>query len=90
MVEIKNLVVIGAGQMGTGVGQVALMADFNVTMVDIKDEYVDKSYASIEEGMKKLEAKGKFAEGKNAAGYMANCKKSTDMASAVKDADIII
>ena len=90
MVDIKNLVVIGAGQMGTGVGQVALMADFNVTMVDIKDEYVDKSYASIEEGMKKLEAKGKFAEGKNAAGYMANCKTSIDMASAVKDADIII
>ena len=54
MANIKNLVVIGAGQMGTGVGQVALMAGFNVTMVDIKDEYVDKSYANIEYGMKKL------------------------------------
>ncbi len=90
MVEIKNLVVVGAGQMGTGIGQVALMAGFNITMVDIKDEYVDKSYANIDEGMKKLEAKGKFSEGKTAAGYMANCKKSIDMASAVKDADIII
>ncbi len=90
MVDIKNLVVIGAGQMGSGVGQVALMADFNVTMVDIKDEYVNKSYASIEEGMKKLEAKGKFTEGKTAAGYMANCKTSIDIPSAVKDADIIL
>lgn len=90
MVDIKNLVVVGAGQMGTGIGQVALMADFNAIMVDIKDEYVDKSYANIEEGMKKLEAKGKFTGGKTAADYMVNCKKSTDIASAVKDADIII
>ena len=90
MVDIKNVVVIGSGQMGTGVGQVSLMAGFNVTMVDIKDEYVDKSYANIDEGMKKLEAKGKLGEGKSAADFMAKCKKSIDMASAVKDADIII
>jgi enoyl-CoA hydratase/3-hydroxyacyl-CoA dehydrogenase len=90
MVDIKNVVVIGSGQMGTGVGQVSLMAGFNVTMVDIKDEYVDKSYANIDEGMKKLEAKGKLSEGKSAADFMAKCKKSIDMASAVKDADIII
>jgi len=89
MVEIKNLVVIGAGQMGTGVGQVALMAGFNATMVDIKDEFVKKSYANIDEGMKKLEAKGAL-KGKSAADFMANCKTSINIASAVKNADIII
>jgi enoyl-CoA hydratase/3-hydroxyacyl-CoA dehydrogenase len=89
MVDIKNLVVIGAGQMGTGVGQVALMAGFNVTMVDIKDEFVDKSYANIDEGMKKLEAKGTL-KGKTAAEFMVNCKKSIDIPAAMKNADIMI
>ncbi|MFX1276942.1 MAG: 3-hydroxyacyl-CoA dehydrogenase NAD-binding domain-containing protein [Promethearchaeota archaeon] len=90
MVDIKNVVVIGSGQMGNGVGQVALMAGFNVTMVDIKDEYVDKGVSFIEQGMKKLEAKGSLGEGVSAANIMARCKKSTDIASAMKDADIMV
>jgi len=88
MVDIKNVVVVGAGQMGNGIGQVSLMIGLNVTLVDIKDEFVDGGYAKIEEGMKKLEAKGALSE--SAADIMAKCKKSTDLASAVKDADIII
>ncbi|MFW9989146.1 MAG: 3-hydroxyacyl-CoA dehydrogenase NAD-binding domain-containing protein [Candidatus Odinarchaeota archaeon] len=90
MVNVKNLVVVGAGQMGHGIGQMALMAGCNVTMVDIKDEYVDKGWSKIDEGIKKLEAKGGLPGGKSAADLMANCKKSTDIASAVKDADIMI
>ena len=89
MVDIKNVVVIGVGQMGAGAAQVSLMAGFNVTLVDIKDELVDKAYAGIDAGMKKLEAKGAFP-GKTAADFMANCKKSTDIASAMKDADLMI
>ncbi len=90
MVDIKNLVVVGAGQMGHGIGQMALMAGYNVTLVDIKDEFVDKGWNKIDEGMKKLEAKGTLPEGKSATDFMANCKKSTDLASAIKDADIMI
>ena len=52
MVDIKNVVVVGAGQMGNGIGQVSLMVGLNVTLVDIKDEFVDSGYAKIEEGMK--------------------------------------
>ncbi|MFX1573607.1 MAG: 3-hydroxyacyl-CoA dehydrogenase NAD-binding domain-containing protein [Promethearchaeota archaeon] len=90
MVDIKNVVVVGAGQMGHGIGQMALLAGYNITMVDIKDEFVDKGVAKIDEGMKKLEQKGTLPEGKTASTIMANCKKSTDLASAVKDADIMI
>ena len=90
MADIKNLVVVGAGQMGHGIGQMALMAGYNVTMVDIKDEFVDKGWKKIDEGMKKLEGKGSLPEGKTATDFMANCKKSTDLASAVQDADIMI
>jgi len=88
--EIKNVVVVGAGQMGHGIAQMALMAGYNATLVDIKEEFVDAGWTKIDEGMKKLEAKGNLPEGKSAADLMANCKKSIDLAAAIKDADMMI
>lgn len=90
MAEIKNIVMIGAGLMGHNAAQICLMAGYNVTLVDIKDEFVDAGVAKIEEGLKKLEAKGKLGEGVSAASMMGNLKKSIDLASAVKDADFVI
>ena len=58
MVDVKNIVIIGAGLMGHNAGQIFLMGGYNVTLVDIKDEFVDNGVAKIDEGLKKLEAKG--------------------------------
>ena len=90
MAEIKNIVMIGAGLMGHNAAQIFLMAGYNVTLVDIKDEFVDTGAAKIEEGLKKLEAKGKLGEGISAASLFGNLKKSIDIASAVKDADFVV
>ncbi len=90
MTDIKNIITLGVGLMGEGIAQVALMAGYNVTLVDIKDELVDKAYNGIEKGLKKTEEKGKLGEGVTAIDVLARCKKSTDLASAVKDADIVI
>lgn len=90
MVEIKNVVVVGAGQMGNGIAQMSLLAGYNVTLVDINDDFVGKGWNKIDEGMKKLESKGKLPEGGTAASLMDKCKKSSDLASAIKDADIMI
>jgi len=90
MAEIKNIVMIGAGLMGHNAAQIFLMAGYNVTLVDIKDEFVDAGAAKIEEGLKKLEGKGKLGEGVPAAGLFGNLKKSIDIASAVKDADFVV
>ena len=87
---MKKIVVIGAGLMGAGIAQICLMAGYNVTLVDIKDEFIDAGAAKIDEGLKKLEAKGKLGEDISAANLMGNLKKSIDLASAVKDADFVI
>jgi len=84
--EVKNIVVIGAGLMGNGIVQISLMVGYNVTMVDIKQEFIDKGVAAIENGLKRLEAKGQL----NATEVMGSLKTSIDLASAVKDADFII
>jgi len=90
MAEIKNIVMIGAGLMGHNAAQIFLMAGYNVTLVDIKDEFVETGATKIEGGLKKLEAKGKLGEGVSAASLMGNLKKSIDLASAVKDADFVV
>ncbi|MHA2399571.1 MAG: 3-hydroxyacyl-CoA dehydrogenase family protein [Promethearchaeota archaeon] len=84
--EVKNIVVIGVGLMGNGIAQVSLMAGYNVTLVDIAQEYIDKAVESIKGGLTKLESKGVL----NAADNIARMKTNLDLASAVKDADLII
>jgi len=90
MVDVKNILVLGAGLMGNGIAQVALMAGYNVTLVDIKDEFVDNGVAKIEEGLKKLESKNALGEGITAAAVLSRLRKSIDLASAVKNIDFVI
>ena len=88
--SVRNLVVIGAGLMGNNVAQIALISGYNVMMVDVKQEFIDKGFGVIQEGLKKLESKGQLGEGVAAADLIARLKTSLDLASAVKDADFII
>jgi enoyl-CoA hydratase/3-hydroxyacyl-CoA dehydrogenase len=85
-----NVLVLGAGLMGSGIAQVALMAGYNVKLVDIKDEFVDGGYKKIQEGLQKLESKNALGEGVTASDVLSRLQKSIDLASAVKDVDIVI
>ncbi|NVM30001.1 MAG: 3-hydroxyacyl-CoA dehydrogenase family protein [Candidatus Helarchaeota archaeon] len=88
--NVKNIVIIGAGLMGHNVAQIALMTGYNVVLVDIKQEFIDNGIAMIEQGLKKLETKGKLGEGVTAVDVQTRLKTSLDLASAVKDADFVI
>jgi len=87
--EIKNITVVGAGVMGHGIAQVALMAGFSVILVDIKDSIVNNGLNKIEEGLKKTQIKGKLEEGVSVSDLMLKCKKSIDLPSAVKESDFV-
>jgi len=87
--NIKKVVVIGAGAMGYGIAQVALMAGFNVTLVDIKEDILNYSLKKIEAGLKKAQIKGKLEEGKKVSDILARCKKSIDVSSAVDESDFV-
>ncbi|MFX8731589.1 3-hydroxyacyl-CoA dehydrogenase NAD-binding domain-containing protein, partial [Acinetobacter baumannii] len=45
--QIQTVGVIGAGQMGSGIAQVAAQAGFDVRMCDVSKEVVDKAKAKI-------------------------------------------
>jgi 3-hydroxybutyryl-CoA dehydrogenase len=58
----EHVLVVGAGQMGAGIAQVALTAGYRVTLVDVARELVDKGGARIRAGLGKLKDKGKLDE----------------------------
>ena len=87
--KVKKITVVGAGVMGYGIAQVALMAGFNVTLVDVKENIVNNGLAKIEEGLKKAQIKGKLEEGISISNIMSRCRKSIDLSSAVKESDFV-
>ena len=60
--DIKKMAVLGAGQMGNGITQVAACAGYQVTMIDIQQEYVDRGIAAIEKSLAKLVSKERMTQ----------------------------
>ena len=56
----EHIVVIGAGQMGSGIAQVFAMADLGVTMVDVSSSALAKARATIEKSLDRFVEKGKL------------------------------
>lgn len=89
--NIKSLVVIGAGTMGTEIAQVALMAGFeNVILNDLTDEIISKSVNQIENNLNRLEDKGLLSKNRNAKAILKNLIKEIDLKKAISNADFII
>jgi 3-hydroxybutyryl-CoA dehydrogenase len=59
-VDVNVFGVIGSGQMGSGIAQVAAAAGLNVIMNDVRQEFVDKGMKGIAGGLSRLVEKGKM------------------------------
>ena len=86
--EIKTFGVVGAGQMGSGIAQVAAMSGLDVIMMDIKDEFVQRGMATIERFLSKGVEKGKLSPEDKAA-TLARIKASTDL-NDMAQADFVV
>ncbi len=58
--EIKTIGVVGAGQMGNGIAQVAAYSGFRVLMSDIADSFVQKGLGAISKNLDRMVEKGKI------------------------------
>lgn len=61
--EINKVMVIGAGQMGSGIAQVCAQAGYEVLLNDIKDEFIDKGLGVIRKNLNRQVEKGRMEEG---------------------------
>ncbi|MDD5205375.1 MAG: 3-hydroxybutyryl-CoA dehydrogenase [Desulfobacterales bacterium] len=60
--EIKTVGVVGAGQMGSGIAQVAANRGFSVIMSDVKEEFVQRGLSTISKSLDRLVKKGTLQE----------------------------
>ncbi len=55
----ETVCVVGAGQMGSGIAQVAAVAGYEVTLVDVAPKQLERARAGIEASLAKLVEKGR-------------------------------
>ncbi len=87
--EIKKVCIVGAGTMGSGITQVVAQAGYRATMVDLKQELLDKGVSAIRESLDKFVARGKMHR-ENMEAALANIETTTDLKAAAVDADYVI
>ena len=85
---ITCIAVLGAGQMGNGIAQVAACAGYDVMMIDIEQSYVNRGVSSIESSLSKLVSKGRMSQ-EDADSALARVRTSTTRDSA-SDCDLVI
>jgi len=85
---IKSIFVIGAGTMGNGIAQVSAQAGYDVTMSDIKDEFVKKGMDAISKSLDRSVKKGTLQESEKAA-IIGRIKTTLDVKDA-RNADLVI
>ena len=88
--DIKNVCVIGAGAMGSGIAQICATHGYNVNLVDIKDEILQKAKDSMKSTFERFYvAKGKMTA-EEAETILNRITLNANRDEAVKDVDIII
>ena len=86
---IKKVCVIGSGTMGGGIAQVSAQAGYETTMVDMKQEFVDRGMKMIKASLAKFVEKEKIKQ-EEMNGALAKLRTSIDIRDAARDADYAI
>jgi len=86
--EIGSIAVLGAGQMGAGIAQVASCSGLPVVMIDIEQKYIDKGIGTIEKSLSKLVSKERMT--REEADVAMSLISTSLSRQAAFDADLII
>lgn len=86
--EIKKIGVLGAGQMGAGIAQIAASKGYAVVLRDIKQEFCNSAIEKIKTGLEKRVAQGKESQASVEA-TLGNLSTTTSLDD-LKDCDMVI
>ena len=88
MADIRRVGVVGAGTMGHGIAQVSAVSGYDVVLVDVAPQALERGIAQIGKSLEKLESKGKLtAEERGQA--LARVRGASDL-TALVEADLIV
>lgn len=85
---MEKVMVIGAGQMGSGIAQVFAMAGYEVFLHDLKQEFVDRGFATITKNLTRQVDKGRMADDEKTA-ILGRLTPSTDLQNA-SQVDLVV
>ncbi|MBI3841215.1 MAG: 3-hydroxyacyl-CoA dehydrogenase family protein [Thaumarchaeota archaeon] len=87
---IGKVAVLGAGLMGHGIAQVASqVGGFDVSMLDVKQEFVERGMGMVRGSVAKFVEKGKLTKEQGEA-TVSRIHPTTDLAEALKGRDLVI
>jgi len=86
--EIKTMGVVGAGQMGNGIAQVAAHSGLQVVMSDIADSFVQKGLSTISKNLDRMVEKGKIPS--QMRGEIMGRVKGTIQVKDMAEADFVV
>jgi enoyl-CoA hydratase/3-hydroxyacyl-CoA dehydrogenase len=87
--DIETVAVLGAGNMGHGIAEVAALAGYEVTLRDINEEFVQDGYDQIVWSLEKLAEKERISES-DAEAAEERIDPVVPVEDAVADADVVI
>lgn len=87
--DIKIITVIGAGTMGNGIAHVSAMSGFNVNLVDLNQDALDRAYATIDKNLARMVVKEKISQEDHIA-TISRIKTSTNLADCASESQLII
>ena len=88
MTEIRRIGVVGAGTMGHGIAQVAAASGYDVVLVDVAPQALERGLAQIGKSLEKLESKGKLTAGERET-TLARIRPASQL-SALTDAELVV
>ncbi len=86
---MKKVAVIGAGTMGNGIAHVFAQNNFEVTLIDVSQDQLNKAIATITKNFDRQIAKGTI-DNTVKEKALHNIKTLTSLASGVGDADLVV
>jgi 3-hydroxybutyryl-CoA dehydrogenase len=86
---MQHITVVGAGTMGNGIAHIFAMAGFQVQLVDVKQEYLDRALATITKNLDRQVKKETLTEEQKQE-TLARINAHTDLDAALANADLVI
>jgi 3-hydroxybutyryl-CoA dehydrogenase len=87
--EIRNVCVLGAGLMGSGIAQVCAQAGLQVAMRDIEQRFIDGGMNTIRKNLTRDVQKGKKSQAEMDA-ILGRIRPTLDLREAASDADAVV
>ncbi len=87
--DIKNVSVIGSGTMGNGIAHVFAQSGYQVSLIDISPEALDRAMATIGKNLDRQIKKELISEADKAA-TLGRIDTTSSMAEGVKEADLVV